>query len=99
MSNIDEMFKYIFKWNDLSDACPKCRSLNGREWRDQDLFGEVLFDVIWGDLWDLNADHPLTHPNCRCQLIVRVEFDWSKWDELQELRETLALFKQLPGVA
>lgn len=79
---------YIFTWQALSDACPKCRSLNGKEYRDQNIYQNTLWDVIWGDIWDLNADHSLTHPNCRCQLTVRVDFDWSKWNAFKELNET-----------
>lgn len=65
-------FSYAFRWNALSDACPKCRQLNGREWHDQDLFQGVLWDSIWGNIWNLDAGHSLAHPNCRCQLSVRV---------------------------
>ncbi len=79
---VEDYIEYVFAWHSLSDACEKCRHLNGREWRDQDLFGEVLWDSIWGNLWDLNADHPLTHINCRCQLEVRVIFNEDKF--LQE---------------
>jgi len=91
MSSVDEAFSYVFVWHALSDACPKCRSLNGQEFRDQNLFQETLFSHIWGDIWDLNADHTLAHPNCRCQVEVRVEVDWSKWDVLREIREANAL--------
>ena len=66
-------FSYVFKWNALSDACPKCQRLNQREWTDQDLFANRLTDVFEGDIWDLDADHTLAHPNCRCQLAVRVD--------------------------
>jgi len=86
MSSVDEIFSYVFAWHALSDACPKCRLLDGQEFRDQDLYQERLFSVIWGDIWDLNVNHSLAHPNCRCQLEVRVLVDWSRWRELQELR-------------
>jgi len=99
MSSPDDAISYVFMWHSLSDACEKCRHLNGREWRDQDLFQQVLWDPIWGNLWNLDTDQKLTHPNCRCQLEVRVEFDWSKWEEFQELQETIGLFGILPGVA
>jgi len=90
VSSVDEAVSYIFTWHSLSDACPKCRSLNGQEFRDQDLFQERLFSHIWGDIWDLNADHTLAHPNCRCQLDVRVEVDWFQVPELVELQVNLA---------
>ena len=90
-------------WQALSDACKKCAVLNGREWRDQNLYQNVLWDPVWGNLWDLDADHSLAHGvkqyNCRCQLTVRVEFDWANWDVLREIHEAHALFKVLPGVA
>jgi len=99
VSELQDIADYIFTWQALTDACPKCQSLNGQEFRDQDLFQEVLFSVVWGDIWDLNRDHTLAHPNCRCQLTVRVEFDWANWETLQELHETIMLFEVLPGVA
>ena len=90
---LQDVATYIFTWFSLSDACRKCRALNGRDFHDQDLFQEVLWDPVWGDLWDLNADHSLAHGreqhNCRCQLTVRVEFDWSKWRELNDFRNAI----------
>ena len=84
------VFQYVFAWHSLSDACPKCQALNGQEFHDQDLFQEKLFSVIWGDLWDLNRDIPLTHPNCRCQLEVRVtdvKFNVDSFVEFARLAE------------
>lgn len=70
---LQDNVRYIFKWNALTDACPKCRRLNQREWWDQDLFQNLLWDPYEGDIWDLDANMTLAHPNCRCQLAVRVE--------------------------
>jgi len=93
MSVEDEGITYIFKWNALSDACPKCQTLNGREWHDQSIFQGVLWDPIWGNVWNLDADYSMAHGahryNCRCQLAVRVECDWSKYEELRDLQQTL----------
>ena len=92
-SELEGVAKYFFMWQSLSDACPKCRNLNGREWTDQNIYQEVLFDVIWGNLWNLDADHSLAHGvkqyNCRCQLSVRVECNWSKSEWFQELNQTI----------
>ena len=82
----------VFMWHSLSDACPKCRSLNGHEWREQDLFQNTLWDAVWGDVWNLNADYSLAHPNCRCQLEVRVEV---KLEEIAELNDFMEILKQL----
>jgi len=73
MSDVENAISYVFAWHALSDACPKCQALNGREWREQDLFQNMLWDPIYGDIWNLDASHTLAHPNCRCQLEVRVE--------------------------
>jgi len=89
---VDQAFSYVFAWHALSDACPKCQSLNGQEFYDQDLFQEVLYSPIWGDLWDLNNDHPLTHPNCRCQLEVRVNVDVTQIREYTVLAETITRY-------
>jgi len=86
------IFQYVFAWHSLSDACPKCQSLDGKEFYEQDLFQEKLFSEVWGDLWDLNRDIPLTHPNCRCQLEVRVTnvtFNVDEFSELSRLTKML----------
>jgi len=83
---------YVFTWHSLSDACPKCQMLDGHEWRDQDLFGDVLWDPLFGNLWDLNNDIPLTHSNCRCQLEVKVEFDWGQYQPFQDFWKALEEF-------
>ena len=93
IDELEGIATYIFKWNALSDACPKCRRLNGREWRDQNIYQEVLWDPWYGNIWDLYMDHSLAHGtkqyNCRCQLTVRVECDWSKSKWFRELNETI----------
>jgi len=95
VGNIDAAFTYIFMWNSLSDACPRCRALNGREWQDQDLFADVLIDPQFGPIWDLNQDISLMHGasgTCRCQLTVRVEVDLTQVEEFRQLSETLKVF-------
>jgi hypothetical protein len=57
---------------------------------DQDIFQNVLWDVFWGNIWNLDADHSLAHPNCRCQLAVRVETA-----SPEAVREMLATAKAL----
>ena len=82
---------YIFQWQALSDACKRCASLNMREWHDQNLYNEVLWDWWWGRIWDLNVDRSLMHGasgTCRCQLTVRVECDWNKSKWFQDLKES-----------
>ena len=86
---MSEVISYVFMWQALSDACPKCQALNGKEWLDQDLFHHTLWDSIYGDIWDLDADHPLTHPNCRCQLTVRVAVDLDALTEYAQFRELM----------
>jgi len=81
--------KYILTWHALTDACPKCQHLNGQEYQDQDIFQETLWDPIWGNIWDFITDHTLAHPNCRCQLEVRVLIDWSQSPEIQQLAQIL----------
>ena len=73
---MNEGISYVFTWYTNPDAKDlKCRSLNGRQWRDQDLYAPFLFDVEWGPVWDLNSDTSLAHPNCRCRLEVEVVVD------------------------
>jgi len=84
------LIKYIFKWNALSDACSKCRSLNGREYEYDRIYKDVVWDGQWGNIWDLNTGRSLAHPNCRCQLALRVE-----QASTTEFEEILLLVKEL----
>ena len=86
-----DVITYVFLWHAMGDACPKCLSLDNREWRDQDLFQNVLWDSIWGDVYDLDAGISLTHPNCRCGLEVRPIMDLMQIEELTELNDMLRL--------
>jgi hypothetical protein len=96
MSEAEELVTYVFTWHALSDACPKCQNLNGKEWHDQDIFQEILWDPIWGNLWNLDLNHSLAHGrkqyNCRCQLEVRVEFHPEEIKELNTLQDLMRLF-------
>ncbi len=74
---------YVFSWHALSDACPKCRSLHMKEWRESELYKNTVSDPIWGDVWDLDSNRSLAHPNCRCRLTVRVE--QASTDEFEQL--------------
>ena len=87
-----ELFSYVFVWFALSDACPKCQALNGREYRGQDLFQPVLEDPEFGPVWDLEANESLVHPNCRCHLMVNVSVNLGEWSEYQELSDTLTRY-------
>jgi hypothetical protein len=73
-----KVFHYVFVWHSFMDArsCLKCGALNGREYRDQDLFSPVLVDPEFGPIWDLNQNRSLMHGasgTCRCFLEVTVE--------------------------
>ena len=86
MSELDKCFHYIFMWYARADACPKCRALDGRRYRGQDLFAPVLVDPQFGPVWNLDTDQPLTHPNCRCHLEVVLEkVDLNSLEEFQSL--------------
>ena len=77
-----------FVWQAMETACPKCAELNGVEWT-QDIYAPTLHDPFFGDVWDLDTDCSLAHPNCRCALLVSVEFNPDQWTELQDYKATL----------
>jgi hypothetical protein len=85
----DNAVTYIFSWHSMGDACPKCAALNGQDFQDQDIYQETLWHPIWGDIWDLVADHSLAHPNCRCSLEVRVKVNWDQLRETGQLQNYL----------
>lgn len=99
MSKAVDYLSYFFKWNALSDACPTCRSLNGKEYVNQDIYQEYLWDPIWGNIWDFWADNSMAHGqeryNCRCQLAVRVEFDITKWSGYEALTNLIETGEKL----
>ncbi len=72
MSEFQYDHRFTFMWHTTwTEPCPKCQSLDGRTFTDQSLFQHTLWDPIYGDLWDLDNDYPLIHPNCKCVLEVQ----------------------------
>ena len=94
-ASIDDARVTTFFWVSLGDACPECSSLNGRVWHDQDIFQEVLWDPIWGNILDLTTGQKLTHGNtginCRCTCAAQVEYDISNMKPIVELGDVLEL--------
>jgi len=64
-------------------------ALRGKEWHTQDIHQATLVDPIFGDVWDLNNDRPLTHPNCRCNLEVDINYILDKIPGFARLRRLL----------
>lgn len=78
---MSETVKCVFVWHSPMDArtCRKCALLNGRVYHDQDVFGHVLVDSEFGEIWDLDANRSLMHGGvgtCRCRLeVVEIDVD------------------------
>lgn len=72
MSEYPHKFSFIWHTTWL-EPCGKCRSLNGRVYHTQSIYDAVLWDEIYGDIWDLVSDVSLVHPNCKCVLEVTYE--------------------------
>ncbi len=68
----DHRFTFIWHTNWI-EPCRKCQSLNGKHFEGTTIYHGVLYDPIWGDVWDITNDIPLTHPNCKCYLEVIYE--------------------------
>jgi hypothetical protein len=89
----EDFVTFTFMWHALNDACPECANLNGRIFEGQNIYQDTLWDPIWGDVWDMNIDMPLTHggtgAHCRCQLEVQAHFDWAKLEETGQLPNVL----------
>jgi hypothetical protein len=77
-------------------TCAKCKALDNQTWAFPKLEG-VLIDSQFGPIYDLTADQPLTHPNCRCFLEVRPLIELEKTDVYQETQEVLARFGYMPS--
>lgn len=77
-SEFEEIINYVFIWHSYLDvkSCRKCVALNGRVFRNQDLFAPVLIDEQFGPIWNLDGNFSLMHGasgTCRCSLEVIVE--------------------------
>lgn len=87
MSESDELVTYVFKWVtskvEPEKTCERCRNLNGKEWHGQDLFQDEIWDEMHGGIWDLNANHSILHPHCRCKLEVTVEVHLEKVEVIE----------------
>jgi len=70
--NFDHRFTFTWHTNWL-EPCRKCQSLNGKRFEGTSVFDGILYDPIWGNVWDIFNDLPLTHPNCKCYLEVTYE--------------------------
>jgi len=77
-------------WNTtgVSEPCRTCASLDGLDW-EQDLNESILHDPSFGNIWDLDADMSLVHPNCRCNLIVDVKVNFDQWTDLSAFAQAL----------
>jgi len=92
-SKMSDVVSFTFTWHALSDACDKCQRLNGKEYPERDIFENTLWDPVWGDIWNFDADHTLAHPNCRCQLEVRVKPSETLEEDLEMLKVELLLLR------
>jgi len=99
VADIDDAISYVFRWIGIIDnrTCAKCKRLIGREYHDQDLFQNVLWDPFEGDIFDLDRGISLAHGGgphfCRCTVTVEVQVNLENWQPYQEFQETL---RQLP---
>jgi hypothetical protein len=82
-------FHYTFTWRNLFDPCKRCYALRGYTWTDADIYDGVLWHPIWGDVWNLDLDLPLTHGgsgiNCKCFLDIQTTVVWNEIKELEDL--------------
>ena len=95
---MSEAISYTFVWHSFANACPICQGLDGQEFKDQDLFANLLFNPSTGKpIWNMNADHSLAHGygkfNCKCQLEVRVNIDLTQIEELNALQNTVQIME------
>jgi hypothetical protein len=74
-------------WHTAMDerTCEKCMRLEGQTWTFPKLEGPLI-DPRFGPVYDLSADLPLTHPNCRCFLEIRPIVELEKSVLFQEIQ-------------
>jgi hypothetical protein len=75
-----------------ANTCLICSSLNGYKWTETDIYQNTLWSPIWGDVYDLTQDKPITHGgghNCRCDVTTEVKINLQEFTEIKELNEIL----------
>jgi hypothetical protein len=94
--NADSAYSYTFTWISEADACEQCQKLNGT-YEGQSIYQHALIHPLYGEVWDLDTDLPLTHGhtgiNCRCRLEVQVTIDYTKLN-MGNLLETAKQFSK-----
>jgi hypothetical protein len=64
---------YLFTWHTAwLEPCEKCKRLEGRMYSEYTLESDYIYDGEFGNIWDIQNDMPLTHPNCKCFLEVEI---------------------------
>jgi len=82
----EDFITFEVSWHALTDACPRCRELDGEVWMFPQLTG-TLTHPSFGAVYDLDADISLTHPNCRCYLEITPVIELEKTDFYQNLEK------------
>ena len=99
MTKVLDNATYLFTWH-TNWACPckKCQTLDGRMYSDVTIYDPYLFDGEFGNIWDIQNDEPLTHPNCKCYLEVEAIVKAEDSQAFQELRDELSNFERMVAV-
>jgi len=89
---------FTFTWQTIDvDACKKCLAMNGTQWQTLELT-PVLVHPLFGDVYDLEIDKSLVHPNCRCYLQIDVQVDLEKIPTVANFSEEIAgVMKVMPS--
>lgn len=89
MSTLGDAVSYEFTWHTFSmEPCERCRELDGQTWTQSKLEGLLISPITGEEIWDLDADVSLMHPNCYCYLEVNPWIDLEKtplWQDTQLL--------------
>ncbi len=86
--DVDRYISILATWNSLSSCCEKCASLNGYQWilTPNDLNVGIQHPEH-GLVYDFILDTSTVHPNCMCNVDLRIELDLSRFLESLQLEK------------
>lgn len=87
----EEAIEWKIVWHRLEDACKKCMELADYSFYGVGNLPQVLIHPVYGPVWDLLSDVPLTHDHCRCMLDPYLRVNWSAIPEIKTVSMQLGI--------
>lgn len=95
--NLNVKIQTVATWLVLDDkACKDCMGLQGKSWIIDIEEIHALEDPIYGPVWDFDANVSLTHPHCRCSIILTPIIP--EEETILQIKELMSEMSQVSGI-